>query len=59
MGRGRETEREREREREREMDLLFHLFMHSLVVSCVCPNWGSNPQPWDDAITNYLARALV
>ena len=25
---------------------LFHLFMHSLVDSCTCPDWGSNPQPW-------------
>ena len=32
--------------REREIDLLFHLPMRSLVVSCMCPDWGSNPQPW-------------
>ena len=35
---------ERERERE-ERDLMFHWLMHSLVDSCVCPDWGSNPQP--------------
>ena len=55
-GRGRERERERDRERERERqrerernrnpDLLFHLFTHSLVASCVCPDWESNPQFW-------------
>ena len=32
-------------ERERNT-LLFHLFMHSLVVSSMCPDWGWNPQPW-------------
>ena len=26
--------------------VLFHLFMYSLVDSCMCPDWGSNPQPW-------------
>ena len=31
---------------EGERDLLFHLFMHSLVDSCLCPDQGSNPQPW-------------
>ena len=28
------------------MDLLFRLLMHSAVASCVCPDWGSDPQPW-------------
>ena len=32
--------------RERNMDLLLHLFMHSLVDSCRCPDQGLNPQPW-------------
>ena len=32
--------RERERERLREITLLFHLFMHSLIASYMCPNWG-------------------
>ena len=31
--------RERERERERDINLLFHLFMHSLVASYMCPDW--------------------
>ena len=35
---------QRERERERERYLLFHLFMYSLVESCMCPDQGSNPQ---------------
>ena len=35
-----------EREGERNINLLFHLFIHSLVDSCMSPNWGSNPQPW-------------
>ena len=35
----------RERGRERERDhALFHRFMHSLVDSCMCPDWGSNLQ---------------
>ena len=33
-------------EREKNTDLLFHLFMHSLVDSYMCPDQGSNPQPW-------------
>ena len=32
--------------RERETDLLLHLFIHSLVDSWMCPDWDSNPQPW-------------
>lgn len=33
-------------ERERELlDLLFHLFMHSLFGSCMCPDQELNPQP--------------
>ena len=35
----------RKRERERE-DLLFHLFMHWLVDFYMCPDPGSNLQPW-------------
>ena len=35
-GGGRETERE----------ICWHLSMHSLVAFCMCPDWGSNPQPW-------------
>ena len=34
------------RERVRNIHLLFHLFMHSLIASCMCPDWRSNPQPW-------------
>ena len=41
-GREREGEKERERERERWIDLLFHLLMHSLVDSCMCPDQESN-----------------
>ena len=56
-GRGeRETERERERERkkERNISLLFHLFMHSLVDSCMCHDQGIQPATLadeDDALT--------
>ena len=32
-------------ERERNIDWLFHSFMHSLVVSCMCPDWRLNPKP--------------
>ena len=33
----REREIEREREREGDSDLLFHLFLHSVFASCMCP----------------------
>ena len=33
-------------ERERNIDLLFHLFLHSLADSCVCPEAGPNPHHW-------------
>ena len=32
-------EREEGEERERNIDLLFHLFMHLLGASCMCPDW--------------------
>ena len=35
-----------ESQRERDINLLFHLFMHSLVDSCTCPDRGRNTQPW-------------
>ena len=38
--------REGERKVERNIDLLFHLFMHWLVESSMCPDLGLNPQPW-------------
>ena len=28
------------------MNLLFYLFVRSLVDFYTCPAWGSNPQPW-------------
>ena len=31
---------------EREINLLFHLVKHSLVDSCMCPDWVSNPHLW-------------
>ena len=49
-GEGREREREREKERKKEYEkmngLLFHLFMHSLVDSYMCPDQGLNLQHW-------------
>ena len=55
-------EREGEREREREINLLFHLFMHSLVDSWICHDWGWNPKPWHIRTMvqppEHLARAL-
>ena len=42
----RETDRQREIETEKHMDLLFHSHIHSLLDSYVCPDQGSNPQPW-------------
>ena len=38
--------RERGREREIVIDLLFHLFTHLLVDSCMGPDQGLNLQPW-------------
>ena len=31
---------------ERERDLLFHLFIHLLFASCMCPDWRLNLQSW-------------
>ena len=36
----------REKEKQRNIDLFFHLFMNSLVDSCMCPDLGLNLQPW-------------
>ena len=33
-------------EREGHIALLFHLLMHSLVDSCMCPDRGWKPRPW-------------
>ena len=52
-----------ERGRERNINVLFHLFMHSLVDSSMCPD-GIEPASlahWDAFNSNqlrYLARAL-
>ena len=32
--------------RKRNIDMFFHLFIPSSVASCMCRDWGSNPQPW-------------
>ena len=34
-----------ERERENNVDLFMSIFIHSLVDSCMCPNWVSDQQP--------------
>lgn len=39
------------RERERNIDLLFQLFMHSLMDSSMCLDRGPNPKPWRTGIT--------
>ena len=50
-GRDREGEGGRERERwERYQFVLFHIFMHSLVDSCMCPD-GIKSQPWRIGMT--------
>ena len=41
-----EREGGRQREKDRNFNLLFDLFIHSLVVSCMCPDQRSNSQPW-------------
>ena len=38
--------RERRKESERNINMLFHLFMHSVADSYMCPDQGSNLQPW-------------
>lgn len=38
--------RERMGKRKRNVNLLLHLFMHSLVNSYIYPHRGSNPGPW-------------
>ena len=40
------------REKERNIDLLFHLFIYSLVDSCMCPDKIYNLVYWDNALTN-------
>ena len=47
-------EKERERERQGDIDLLSDLFMHSLAASCMCPDRGSDPQPWHIGTTPYM-----
>ena len=52
--------REKGRERERNIDLLFHLFMHSLADSSMCPDQEQNLQPFglqNDAPTNWATLA--
>ena len=45
--------------RERETGLLFHIFIHSLVDSYMCPDLGSNLQPcqYRSNQLGYSARA--
>ena len=48
---------------ERNVYLLFHLFMHSLVASYMCPARGSNLQLWRVGLLSnqlsYPARAIL
>ena len=41
------------RERKRDIDLLLHLFMYSLVDSCMCPDQRPYLKPWHIEITFY------
>ena len=34
------------REKEEENNVIFYSFMHSLIDSYMCPDWGLNMQPW-------------
>ena len=56
-------ERGKERETERNINLLFHLVIHSLVDSRMCPDWGLNPQPgWvyqDDTQYPTFSQPLI
>ena len=51
-----EGEKEEEKKGERNTNLLFYLFVHSLVDSCTCPDWGWNGPAtlacWEDVLTN-------
>ena len=40
-------------------NVLFHLFMHSLVDSCKCPDGRSNLRPWCVGGCSNLARAIT
>ena len=46
-------------ERERERDLLFHLFLHSLVDSCMCTDQVLNLQRWHMEIMLKSTELLV
>ena len=49
--------RERKGHTERKINLLFHLFMHSLVDSCILTWPGIEPTTlayWDNALTNWV-----
>ena len=73
MGRGgAERERERDRQTDRQtdrhthththtqVDFSFHIFMHSLVEPCMCPDLGWNLQPWQIRTQlSYPARAVL
>ena len=54
-----ERKSEGERERERNISLLFHLVMHSLVASCMCPDQRSNLQAWHVGTTLYPTKLPV
>ena len=57
-GKGKRERREQKRrEAKQSIDLLFHLFMHSLVDSLMCLDWTSNQKPktlvyQDNTLTN-------
>ena len=52
--------REREEGRERDHDLLFHLFMHSLVDSCMCPDiQESITLAYLDSVSGWYIKHLV
>ena len=38
----------------KDINLLLHLFMYSLIDSCMCPDWGLNPQPWSMSVTEQI-----
>ena len=41
------------------IDLLLHLFVHSFIDSCMCPDPGSNPQPWRSGMRLEPSYRLV
>ena len=54
-----ERKRKGETDRQTDINLLFNSFMHSLVASCMCPDWRSTLQPWRIGMTLWPTELPV